>query len=62
MITKALTSDKPWSHQGTHWRFDQVVVEPPSAQKPHPPIWMGAGSPESIKQVAAWGFNLLLGQ
>ena len=62
VITKALTSDKPWSHQGTHWRFDQVVVEPPSAQKPHPPIWMGAGSPESIKQVAARGFNLLLGQ
>jgi alkanesulfonate monooxygenase SsuD/methylene tetrahydromethanopterin reductase-like flavin-dependent oxidoreductase (luciferase family) len=38
------------------------VVEPPPAQKPHPQIWMGAGSERSIRQVAAHGFNLLLGQ
>src|SRR5262249_24143107 len=38
------------------------VVEPPTAQKPHPPIWMGAGSENSIRRVAAQGFNLLLGQ
>jgi len=39
-----------------------IVVEPPTAQKPHPPVWMGAGSPASIKKVAAQGHNLLLGQ
>ena len=62
VMLKAWTSDTPWSHQGTYWRYDQVVVEPPSTQKPHPQIWMGAGSPRSIKQVAALGFNMLLGQ
>jgi alkanesulfonate monooxygenase SsuD/methylene tetrahydromethanopterin reductase-like flavin-dependent oxidoreductase (luciferase family) len=61
-MLKAWTADTPWSHRGTYWQFEGVVVEPPTAQKPHPPVWMGAGSPESIKKVAALGYNLLLGQ
>ena len=62
VMLKAWTSDTPWSHQGTYWQYNEVVVEPPSTQKPHPQIWMGAGSPRSIKQVAQLGFNMLLGQ
>jgi len=61
-MLKAWTSDAPWSHHGKYWRFDNVVVEPPTAQKPHPALWMGAGSPASIRKVAALGFNLLLDQ
>jgi len=62
VMTRAWTSDTPWSHHGTYWQFENIVVEPPTVQKPHPPIWMGAGSPASIKKVAAQGYNLLLGQ
>jgi alkanesulfonate monooxygenase SsuD/methylene tetrahydromethanopterin reductase-like flavin-dependent oxidoreductase (luciferase family) len=62
VMLKAWTSDTPWSHQGTYWRYNDVVVEPPSTQKPHPQVWMGAGSPRSVKQVAQLGFNMLLGQ
>jgi alkanesulfonate monooxygenase SsuD/methylene tetrahydromethanopterin reductase-like flavin-dependent oxidoreductase (luciferase family) len=62
VMLKAWTSDTPWSHRGQYWQFEEVVVEPPTAQKPHPPLWMGAGSPGSIKKVAANGYNLLLGQ
>src|SRR6266705_1482537 len=62
VVTRAWTSDEPWSHRGTYWQFEGIVVEPPTAQKPHPPVWMGAGSPASIKKVAAQGYNLLLGQ
>jgi alkanesulfonate monooxygenase SsuD/methylene tetrahydromethanopterin reductase-like flavin-dependent oxidoreductase (luciferase family) len=61
-MLKAWTSDTPWSHRGTYWTFDNVVVEPPTAQKPHPPLWMGAGSPASIRKVATLGYNLLLDQ
>ena len=61
-MLKAWTSDTPWSHRGKYWQFDNVVVEPPTAQKPHPPLWMGAGSPASIRKVAALGYNLLLDQ
>ena len=45
VILKAWTADAPWSHHGKYWQFDNVVVEPPTAQKPHPPLWMGAGRP-----------------
>jgi alkanesulfonate monooxygenase SsuD/methylene tetrahydromethanopterin reductase-like flavin-dependent oxidoreductase (luciferase family) len=62
IIIKAWTSDERWSHRGTYWQFENVVVEPPTAQKPHPPLWMGAGRPASIKKVADYGFNLLLDQ
>ena len=62
VILKAWTSDQPWSHRGRYWQFDNVVVEPPPAQKPHPALWMGASSPESIRKVATLGYNLLLDQ
>jgi alkanesulfonate monooxygenase SsuD/methylene tetrahydromethanopterin reductase-like flavin-dependent oxidoreductase (luciferase family) len=62
VILRAWTANKPFSHQGKYWRFEEIVVEPPTAQKPHPPIWMGAGSPRSIRRVAEQGYNLLLGQ
>jgi alkanesulfonate monooxygenase SsuD/methylene tetrahydromethanopterin reductase-like flavin-dependent oxidoreductase (luciferase family) len=62
VMLKAWTSDTPWSHRGKYWQFDHVVVEPPTFQKPHPALWMGAGSAASIRKVAALGFNLLLDQ
>jgi alkanesulfonate monooxygenase SsuD/methylene tetrahydromethanopterin reductase-like flavin-dependent oxidoreductase (luciferase family) len=62
VIVKSWTSKQRFSHHGKYWKFEDIIVEPPTAQKPHPPIWMGAGSPDSIKQVAARGYNLLLDQ
>ncbi|HEX3953869.1 MAG TPA: LLM class flavin-dependent oxidoreductase [Stellaceae bacterium] len=62
VIVKSWTSDAPFSHRGRYWQFDNVVVEPPTAQRPHPPIWMGAGGESSVRKVAERGYNLLLGQ
>jgi alkanesulfonate monooxygenase SsuD/methylene tetrahydromethanopterin reductase-like flavin-dependent oxidoreductase (luciferase family) len=62
VITKAFVSEIPFSHRGKFWQFDNIVVEPPAAQTPHPPFWMGAGSPNSVREVAQRGYNLLLGQ
>jgi alkanesulfonate monooxygenase SsuD/methylene tetrahydromethanopterin reductase-like flavin-dependent oxidoreductase (luciferase family) len=38
VMLKAWTSDRPWSHRGKYFQFDNVVVEPPTHQKPHPPL------------------------
>jgi alkanesulfonate monooxygenase SsuD/methylene tetrahydromethanopterin reductase-like flavin-dependent oxidoreductase (luciferase family) len=62
IITKAFTSETPFTFRGKHWQFENIVVEPPTAQKPHPPLWMGAGSPASVRDVAERGYNMLLGQ
>ncbi|MGE5268448.1 MAG: LLM class flavin-dependent oxidoreductase [Thiohalocapsa sp.] len=62
VITKAFVSDAPFSHHGRFWQYDNIVVEPPAAQRPHPPFWMGAGSERSVREVAERGYNMLLGQ
>jgi alkanesulfonate monooxygenase SsuD/methylene tetrahydromethanopterin reductase-like flavin-dependent oxidoreductase (luciferase family) len=62
VIVKAWTSKQRFSHHGKYWNFEDIIVEPPTAQKPHPPMWMGAGSADSIRQVAERGYNLLLDQ
>jgi alkanesulfonate monooxygenase SsuD/methylene tetrahydromethanopterin reductase-like flavin-dependent oxidoreductase (luciferase family) len=62
VILKAWSSDEPFSHEGRFWHYHEIVVEPPTAQKPHPPIWIAAGKPESVRNVAVLGANLLLDQ
>ena len=62
VILKAWSSDEPFSHDGRFWHYQEIVVEPSTAQKPHPPVWIAAGRPESVRKVAALGANLLLDQ
>ena len=62
VMLKSWTSDEAWSHDGKYWKFNDIVVEPPTHQRPHPQLWMGAGSDRSVKQVASLGYNMLLGQ
>jgi len=62
VLVKSWTAKERFSHRGQYWKFDDIIVEPPTAQKPHPPMWMAAGSPSSISQVAERGYNLLLDQ
>ena len=62
VMVRALASNDPFSHRGRFFRFDEVVVEPPPYQRPHPPLWLAAGSAASITACARRGFNLLLDQ
>src|SRR5438093_1008546 len=61
-LKKAWTGQTRFSHHGKYWDYDDVVIEPAPVQKPHPPLWVGAQSPNSIRYAADNGFNLLLGQ
>ena len=62
VMTRAWTSRERFSHRGRFWHFEDIVVEPPPAQQPHPPLWVAAGSEHSIRRAAARGFNLILDQ
>jgi alkanesulfonate monooxygenase SsuD/methylene tetrahydromethanopterin reductase-like flavin-dependent oxidoreductase (luciferase family) len=62
VMTRAWTTRQRFSHHGRFWQFEDIVVEPPPAQQPHPPLWVAAGSEGSIRRAAARGFNLILDQ
>jgi alkanesulfonate monooxygenase SsuD/methylene tetrahydromethanopterin reductase-like flavin-dependent oxidoreductase (luciferase family) len=62
VITRSWLERSRFSHRGRFWRFEDIVVEPPPAQRPHPPFWMAAGSSASIRRAAERGFNLMLDQ
>jgi alkanesulfonate monooxygenase SsuD/methylene tetrahydromethanopterin reductase-like flavin-dependent oxidoreductase (luciferase family) len=62
VIVRSWTSRTRFSHHGRYWQFEDIVVEPPTAQRPHPPLWVAAASPPSIRRAAARGFNLILDQ
>ncbi|MGN6748716.1 MAG: LLM class flavin-dependent oxidoreductase [Xanthobacteraceae bacterium] len=62
IMIRAWTERRRFSHRGRFWRFEDIVVEPPPAQRPHPPLWVAAGSAGSIQRAAARGFNLILDQ
>lgn len=62
VIMKSFTSDERFSHKGKYWQFEDILVEPPTVQKPHPPIWIAAGSDGSIANVARSGHNVMFDQ
>jgi len=62
VMRRAFTTRERFSHRGRFWHFEDIVVEPPPAQQPHPPFWIAAGSEPSIRRGAERGFNLILDQ
>ncbi|WP_458792600.1 LLM class flavin-dependent oxidoreductase [Yoonia sp. MH D7] len=59
VILAALT--KPIvSSDGPTWTFSDVTVGPPPIQRPHPPIHVGAASPDTLAIAARHRFPLLL--
>jgi len=62
VIMRAWLTRSRFSHRGRFWCFEDIVVEPPPAQQPHPPLWVAAGSEASIRRAARRGFNLILDQ
>jgi alkanesulfonate monooxygenase SsuD/methylene tetrahydromethanopterin reductase-like flavin-dependent oxidoreductase (luciferase family) len=60
-ITIAAWKTERLSWSGRYWRFEDVEVLPKPQQRPHPPVWLAAGSPEAIGWAARHGYSILLG-
>ena len=58
IIRQGLTTGS-LNHKGKHWTFDDVHLSVRPYQKPHPPIWYAAGSPDSAVWPARNGINLI---
>ncbi len=58
LILKAFAT-KELSFKGTYDTFDSVPLELEPLQKPHPPLWYGAHSPDSAERAARKGLNIV---
>ena len=59
IVLQAWTQERV-NYQGKYWSFDGVEVLPKPLQKPHPPHWLAATSPESIRKAAEKGQSILM--
>ena len=60
VILKAFTGE-PFTYDGKLFKIPETTIFPQPMQKPHPPIWVTAQSPESIEATVRRGFNVLTG-
>jgi alkanesulfonate monooxygenase SsuD/methylene tetrahydromethanopterin reductase-like flavin-dependent oxidoreductase (luciferase family) len=58
LLVKAWTGET-FSHEGV-WTYADISCKPTPLQKPHPPLYYGATSPDSPPMVAKRGWNLAL--
>ena len=59
ILMRAWTEDT-FTYTGKAWNYIDITCRPRPLQKPHPPIYYGATSPESPAMVARRGWNLAL--
>ncbi len=59
IVLAAWTNEKLTYH-GQYWDYEDVEVLPKPHQKPHPPTWLAATSPEAIQRAASRGHTILM--
>ncbi|MBI5946591.1 MAG: LLM class flavin-dependent oxidoreductase [Chloroflexi bacterium] len=59
-VVLAAWRDATVTHHGKYWDIDEVEVLPRPMQQPHPPVWLAATSPDSIRKAAERGFTILM--
>ncbi len=60
-ILRASFGDGPVRFSGRHFRIDGLEIVPHPLQRPHPPLWTAAVSPETFDWAAREGLGLLAG-
>ena len=60
IILKAFEG-KPFSYDGKIFKIPETTIFPQPLQKPRPPIWITAQSPDSVEGAVRRGFNVLTG-
>src|SRR5437867_4034742 len=59
IVLRAWTEDR-LTYEGRYFLFDGIEVLPKPLQKPHPPVWLAASSPDAIGRAAAAGFTIMM--
>jgi flavin-dependent trigonelline monooxygenase, oxygenase component len=59
IILRAWT-ETDFSYSGTHFKFPEVTVTPRPLQRPCPPTWIAARTPDSMRFAAEHGIGLMM--
>lgn len=54
-VMKRLWTEKSVTHQGKYYSVEDVTINPPPTQKPHPPIWVAGRSEAAMLRAAKFG-------
>jgi probable F420-dependent oxidoreductase len=54
-LMKALWTEPRVDFDGRYWQLSGAAMESKPAQKPHPPVWIGAGHPNGLRRAAQLG-------
>jgi alkanesulfonate monooxygenase SsuD/methylene tetrahydromethanopterin reductase-like flavin-dependent oxidoreductase (luciferase family) len=60
-ILRASFTREPVTHHGRHWRLEALDILPHVVQRPHPPLWTAAVSPQTYTWAAERGLGVLAG-
>ncbi|MFP6712515.1 MAG: LLM class flavin-dependent oxidoreductase [Rhodospirillales bacterium] len=58
VLLKGMTSER-LTHQGKHFDYENVPMELPPMQQPHPPIWYGSSNAPGSAWAAEKGYNFV---
>ena len=59
-IVEAAWTNEKLTYHGRFWDYEDVEVLPKPMQKPHPPMWLAATSPEALQRAASRGHTILM--
>lgn len=59
-IILGLWTEDRFTYRGKHFQIEDAELHPRPLQKPHPPVYVAAISPDTFDLVAERGFNLLM--
>jgi F420-dependent oxidoreductase-like protein len=53
-IIRSLWTEERTNFEGRYYHFKDAIANPKPIQKPHPPIWIGASGPSTLRLVARY--------
>jgi F420-dependent oxidoreductase-like protein len=53
-IIKSLFTEERTNFEGRYYHFKDAIANPKPIQKPHPPFWIGASGPSTLRLVARY--------